>query len=231
MSSAVSFAEITVYHTRLNSCSQLKVFLYNNAMKSFRLLTILLVIVLALFLAAVIFFRLREGSNYTIRTSKTTVIKELRSLNRLETAAFTIEKVIDAGTSGNRLQEVLFGDRILLIAHGEVIAGVDLSQLKERDIVINDRDIRLTLPPPRILVTSLDNEQTRVYDRKQGLLSRGDRDLESEARQAATDAIRVAACEGKILDEAANNARSQLTALFKTLQFTTITITIPQGSC
>ena len=168
---------------------------------------------------------------FSFNTSSKTVIKELRELNRLETASFTIEKVIDAGTNGNRFQEILFGDRILLIAHGEVIAGFDLSQLDEGDVMINDRSLTLTLPEPQVLVTRLDNEETRVYDRQQGLLTRGSEDLESEARLVAEQQIREAACTGGILDEASKNARSQLTALFKTLGFSSVVIETPVGSC
>lgn len=163
--------------------------------------------------------------------SSRTVVKEMRALNRLETASFTIEKVIDSGTTGNRFQELLFGDRILLIAHGEVIAGFDMSQLPEENIAVDGTTIRMTLPSPVILVTRLDSDETRVYDRQQGLLSKGEKDLESNARLEAEKAIRVAACEGGILNEASKNARTQLTTLFKTLQFTSVVINIPSGSC
>lgn len=169
--------------------------------------------------------------NFDITTSSKSVIKELRELNRLETASFTIEKVIDAGTNGNTFQEVLFGDRILLIAHGEVIAGFDLSKLEEENVRIEENKLTLTLPEPQILLTRLDNEQTRVYDRQLGLLTRGSDDLESEARQAAEEEIREAACNGDILDEASKNARSQLTALFKTLGFASVVVEVPTASC
>lgn len=193
--------------------------------------TVLLLIVIgAILLIGYLIFS-RYSNSFSVRMSRTTVIKELRELQRLETASFTIEKVIDAGTDGNRFQEILFGDRILLIAHGEVIAGFDLSKLKANDIVIEDRTLRLTLPAPEILVTTLNSDETRVYDRQQGLLSRGDKDLESQARLEAERAIREAACQGKILDEASKNARNQLTALFKTMQFTTVIIDIPIGNC
>lgn len=173
----------------------------------------------------------RYSSSFSVRMSKTTVIKELRELNRLETASFTIEKVVDAGTTGNQFQEILFGDRILLIASGQVIAGIDLSKLKSSDITIQDRMLRIVLPAPEILVTTLSNEDTRVYDRRLGLLNRGNSGLESQARLEAEKAITQAACQGKILDEAAKNARNQLTALFKAMQFTTVIIDIPQGQC
>jgi hypothetical protein len=173
----------------------------------------------------------RYSNSFSVRMSKTTVIKELRELNRLETASFTIEKVVDAGTTGNQFQEILFGDRILLIASGQVIAGVDLSKLRASDVTVEDKTLRLVLPAPEILVTTLNNEDTRVYDRRLGLLNRGDSGLESRARVEAEEAIRKAACEGRILSEAAKNARNQLTALFKAMQFTTVIIDIPQASC
>lgn len=168
----------------------------------------------------------------TIDTSSTAVIKELRSLNRLETASFTIEKIIEAGTTPeNVFQDILYSDRILLIAHGEVIAGIDLSKIQDGDVQINGSSLTLRLPAPQILSTTLSNEKTRVYDRDTGFLSRGDKDLETEARKAAEQSIKTAACEGKILEEASNNAKGQLTTLFKTLGYTTVTIDIPSGSC
>lgn len=170
-------------------------------------------------------------SQYIFKTSSQTVIKELRSLNRLETASFTLEKVIDAGTSGNQFQQFLFGDRILLIAHGEVVAGFDLSKLDEQGITVEGKTLKMTLPPPQILSASLDPAQTRVYDRRQGVLSKGDKNLESEARNKAEELLTEAACTGGILNEASKNGRAQLTALFKTLGFTTVILNIPSGSC
>lgn len=194
------------------------------------IIVIVLIIVLSLVYTG-LSIKNRFNPSVTITTSSKTVIKELRSLNRLETASYTIEKVVDAGIKGNAFQEFLYGDRILLIAHGEVIAGVDLSQLKDDDIKVEGSSVTLTLPPPVVLVTKLDSAQTRIYDRKQGILSRGNKDLESQARLAAEETIQEAACQGEILREAANNARRQLTALLKALGFVTITIVIPEASC
>lgn len=168
----------------------------------------------------------------TINTNRAAVIKQMRSLARLETASFTIEKVIDAGTTGgNVFQQFLFGDKILLVAHGQVIAGFDLSQLSEKDVEVNGKKLRLTLPPPQVLVSTLDNTQTKVYDRKRGLLANGNQDLESKARSAAEASIKDAACKADILNQASENARKQLTSLFTSVGFETVTITIPTGVC
>lgn len=202
-------------------------------MKSLRLLSVVFVILILFVFALIVTFRhiFSTRAHYTYTASSETVVKEMRSLNRLETATFTIEKIIDAGTSGNAFSQFLFGDRLLLIAHGEVIAGFDLSSLSSKDVQINGSNLRLTLPPPRVLVTKLDNDQTRVYDRRTGILSKGDKDLEANARSEAEKIITQAACQGDILSEASKNARSQLTTLFKSFSFTTVIITIPEGSC
>lgn len=178
------------------------------------------------------FLIFRNNSNLKINTDRATVIKEMRSLQRLETAIFSIEKIIDGGTTGeNIFQKFLFGDRILLIAHGQVIAGFDLSQVSDNDVEISDTNIHLTLPKPQVLVTTLDNTQTKVYDRQKGILNPGQKDLESEARKVAEESIKKAACDGGILRQASDNGRKQLTAFLLALGFNRISIDIPEGSC
>jgi len=87
------------------------------------------------------------------------------------------------------------------------------------------------MPPPEILISTLDNDQTRVYDRQTGLLTKGNTNLESEARSEAEKIITDAACKGDILQEATANAKIQLTSLFKTTGFKEITLNIPTGEC
>lgn len=193
-------------------------------------LSIIAFVILAIFLI-VNMAKSRLQSSFTVRMSRETVIQEMKALNRLETASYTIEKVIDAGTNGNTFQQILFGDRILLVAHGQVIAGFDLSKIKNSDVKSSGQTLRVTLPSPEILVTNLDESQTRVYDRRLGLLTQGNKDLESKARSEAQEVIREAACQGDILDEASKNARNQLTSLFTALGYTTVVLDIPRGSC
>lgn len=193
---------------------------------------LLTLIIIPLFVGGLIWQKFFGKPKNYINTDRTTVIKEIKKLNRLETASYTMEKIIDAGTSqDNVIKDFLFGDKLLLIAHGQVIAGFDLSQLSEDNIIISDKNLTLTLPPPQILSSRLDNVQTRVYDRRQGILNKGDQNLESEARQAAEKSITEAACAGNILNEAADGGRKQLTTLFQALGFTTVVIEIPTGNC
>lgn len=191
---------------------------------------ILFIIVVIAIVIIGLFIRSKFGIQYEFRNG-TAVVKEVQSLSRLETAQFTIEKIIDAGTSGNAFQDLLFGDRLLFIAHGQVIAGFDLSKLTENDISTSDTSIELTLPQPEIFFVRLDSEQSRVYDRDQGLLTRGDKNLESVARLEAEKTIRQAACESGILTEATENGRKQLTPILRSFGFEQVVINIPVGSC
>ncbi len=173
-----------------------------------------------------------SASSIQVNLSRPAVIQKIRSLARLETASYTIEKIVDAGTNEpTQIQEMLFGDKLLLIAHGQVIAGFDLSQISEKDIKIDGKMIEVTLPAAQILVATLDNNKTHVYDRDQGILSRANKDLESVARQRAQDSILQAACQGNILEEATRNVKKQLEAFLSGLEFETVSIIVPQSGC
>ena len=54
-------------------------------------------------------------------------------LARLETIQYSIEKVITGETGGGTFQ-ALFGDKILFVGHGTVIAGIDMEKLQPEDM-------------------------------------------------------------------------------------------------
>ncbi len=160
----------------------------------------------------------------TIYPDSVTVVKQVRSLARLESAQYTIEKVITAETGQGTLGS-LFGDRLLFVAHGDVIAGVDLSKLQPSDVVVNpDGSVTIILPAPEIFVASLDNQKSYVYDRQTGLLTKGDTNLETLARQAAENEIRKGAIEGGVLNLAQSNAENFVEKFLRSLRFTEVVI-------
>ncbi len=160
----------------------------------------------------------------TIYPDPVTIIREVRALSRLETAQYTIEKVITAEV-GQGLFGGLFGDRLLFVAHGSVIAGVDLAKLQEGDITVtSDGRVTLILPAPQVFVTAVDNEKSYVYDRETGLLTKGDVNLESQARQVAEAEIRKAAVEDGILNYAQDNAEAFMKSLLLSFGFREVQI-------
>ena len=153
----------------------------------------------------------------TIMPDPVTIVHEVRALARLETMQYSVEKVITAET-GQGPFGFLFGDRLLLVAHGEVIAGLDLDQIGPDDVQVDTQGrVSIKLPPAEIFITTLDNEKTYVYDREVGLLRKGDVQLESAARLAAEREMEQAAIEDGILDQARLNGESYLYRLLRSL--------------
>lgn len=154
----------------------------------------------------------------TIVPDPITVIQQVRSLARLETIQYTVEKVITAQT-GQGAFGFLFGDKLIFVAHGVVIAGIDMSRLGPQDLSVQNGVLYVRLPPPEIFIATLDNNKSYVYNRDTGVLTKGDIDLETSARRAAEDEIQKAALEDGILSQAQQNAETYLTRLFKALGY------------
>lgn len=154
----------------------------------------------------------------TILPDPVTIINEVRTLARLETIQYSVEKIITAET-GQEIFGALFGDRLLFVAHGVVIAGVDLSKLTTEDLRIQNGILEITLPEAEIFVATLDNEKSYVYDRDTGIFRRQDEALETLARQAAEKEIREAALGDGILRQARINAEIFIERLMDDLGF------------
>ncbi len=145
----------------------------------------------------------------TIRPDPITIVKEVRSLARLETVQFSIQKIITANTGIGILDE-LFGDKLLFVGHGFVIAGVDFSKLKPEDIWYEGNRLHVRLPEAEVFVSSLDNQKSYIFDRRTGLLTKGDSNLETLARKVAEQEILKGALEDGILKQAQANAEQFL---------------------
>jgi hypothetical protein len=146
----------------------------------------------------------------------------------LESVVYSLDTVVEGSVSSPMLPDILAGDKILLVVHGQSIAGIDLSKLKPEDVRIdgpNGRSIHVNLPPSEIFVTTLDNNKTRVYARSTGLLVPADQNLESETRAKAQQQLQAAAISDGILDVARKNARASIALLLSSLGFDHVDVT------
>lgn len=152
-------------------------------------------------------------------TTGPVVVEGIQRLDQLATVRWTEAVVVTKEDPGN-LGEILTGEKIVLVATGEVEAGVDLTSLNPEDVQVDGERVTIRLPEPEILSSSLDEERTSVYDRDFGLLSlRPDDAIAEEARQEAQDEITVTAQENGILDQARSNAEESIEALALSLGF------------
>lgn len=163
------------------------------------------------------------GRHDAIDISQPTVIASIQRLARLESVVYTMDKVVEGDRTSQYLPDILTGDKLLMIVHGQAVAGVDLSQVQAGNVLINGRSVILTMPPAQLLSVSLDNSKTRVYSRITGLLVPADPNLESEVREKAEADLRQSALDSGILTTAEGNARATLTTMLRSLGFQQIT--------
>jgi hypothetical protein len=182
-----------------------------------------MVVALAIFAGGVWFgftvtrwFKLGSG----LRQENTaTVVQQIQTLADLVTVKYVLEKVVI-------LEDVKwYGEnRVLLLAHGIVKAGIDLRRITADDVAVSGKNISLRLPPPQITDAYLDEPRSQVIDRTTGLLRAFDKDLEQVARQNAVDDIRRAARREGILDEADKRARLELELFLRQAGFVQVEI-------
>ena len=160
----------------------------------------------------------------TIIPDPITIVNEVRSLARLETIQYSVEKVIRA-EEGQSALALLFGDKLIFVAHGTVIAGVDLGKMADGDIKIDGKTLTINLPEPEVFVSTLDNEKSYVYDRSTGIFSKADANLETQARQTAESEVLKAAEDDGILNQAKINAENYLARLLRNLGYSEVHFT------
>ena len=168
------------------------------------------------------------GRSTKFNTSVPVVVERIQSLSRLETVVYSLDSVVEGDRTNPVLPDILAGDKLLMVVHGQSIAGIDLAKLKPEDVRIegaDQRSIRVTLPASEIFTTTLDNGKTRVYARTTGLLVPADQNLESDTRTKAQQQLQEAALSDRILDAARKNARATITALLFSFGFQHVEVT------
>lgn len=162
------------------------------------------------------------GRTLSIDVSQPTVVDRIQRLQRLETVVYTTDKIVTGARQNAILPDFLAGDRLLMLVHGEVVAGIDFSNLKPSDVHVDGKQIHLHLPASQVFRTRLDSGKTRVYSRQTGLLVPTDPNLETQVREQAEHQMQDAALADGILQTAQQNAVSTLKSLLQGLGFETI---------
>jgi|SRR5579871_363955 len=164
------------------------------------------------------------GRTLSIDASQPTVVDRIQSLQRLETVIYTMDKIVTGAKQNPIFPDFLAGDRLLMLVHGEVVAGIDFTDLKPGDVRVNGKQIQLHLPAPQVFRTRIDSAKTRVYSRQTGLLVPTDPNLETQVRQEAERQLQEAAMADGILRTAQQNAASTIRSLLQGLGFEKIEV-------
>lgn len=158
----------------------------------------------------------------------TTVVESLRELSELTTIEAVEATTIERGNDRGILNFVA-GDRIAMLVVARVGAGVDLAELDEDDVEmdLDARSIHVRLPAPTISYVEIDEDATRVYDRDTGLFTKGDPQLESEARRVARQVLEEDAVAAGVLDRARDASRTAVEDFLRAVGFTDVTVAFP----
>lgn len=150
------------------------------------------------------------------------VLLAVKSLARLETQSYHMERVVDLSDHETHVFGLLqVKDAILLVAVGDIVAGVDLEHVAAGDVDTDwaNRRVTLRLPPPSVFSATLDEKATRVYSRSTDLLAARHEDLEDRARAEAVRSMEKSAVDQGILDRARRDAERALSALLRAAGF------------
>lgn len=170
---------------------------------------------------------LEDKDDLAMRSTPSVVVA-VRDLARLEGAEYRIERVIEL----TETQKTFFGlveaeDAILLVASGDVIAGVELANLGDGAFQVDKerRAVKITLPHSTIFFGRLDNKRSYVYRRDTDLLAERGDGLETRARQEAEKTLVEAAKEGGILKRSDESVRRTVESLARSLGYAEVTVT------
>jgi len=155
------------------------------------------------------------------------VVLAVQSLARLQSVSFHMERIVDL----TKKEQTLWGlvetsDNILLVAVGDVTAGIDLGKLRHENVIVDAaaKKVKIVLPPAEVFAARLDNDRTYVHSRKTDPLSKNDAQLETEARKRAERAIHQGALDAGILQHAQDSASSTVRSLALSLGYQVVIV-------
>ncbi len=157
-----------------------------------------------------------------------TVLESMRELSVLTSVEAVQYTTVEKGNDRGWLNWAT-GDRIFLFAVARIGAGVDLQKLSPNDVEVDfeSRRVVVTVPPAEITYVSLDSEATTVFDRDTGVFTRGDPQLESDARAVAETILRDQAVANGLLRDAELATRKALREFLRSVGF--VDVRIEQG--
>lgn len=147
-------------------------------------------------------------------------LEKVRSMARLETTAYFLSTVVEVEKQPDW---PFTGQRLLLVAYGQVTAGVDLAKIQEADVEVVGEQVIVHLPAAEVFDVYIREDSTYVYDYEKGIFARFDKTLETQARRRALDEFQSTALANGILEEAGDRAEWEIQRLLLLLGYEAVT--------
>jgi hypothetical protein len=163
-----------------------------------------------LIIALIVYARVyAPGGTWLRPVDAPAVVSQVRGLKELVTVRYAVQKVV--GLTETR--QPLGQESILLMVQGRAQAGVDLAAVTQYDVQVSGRKIKIRLPHARVFDVSIDEGNTKVWDRRITWWTpwvSPDPDLEHKARMTALDDIRKTVLDMGILRDAESSAKAAI---------------------
>ena len=141
------------------------------------------------------------------------ILTQVRQLNQLASVQYKVQKVVAI----REQKQPVGSESILLILQASVEAGIDLAALRPEDVSVGPNGgIVIRLPQAQILHVSIDENQTKVWDRQKTWWTPWipySLDLEHRARASGLEQAKQAALEMGILSQAESSAMTSIRGL------------------
>jgi hypothetical protein len=154
-------------------------------------------------------------------------IQDIQRMAQLSTVKYTLTaEVSDVRVPDDFRQQLGVKEEMLLLAYGEVAAGFDLGKLQDKDIWVDGTRIQIHLPAPEILYSRLDTERTRVIYYSKSIFVQRDVSMEGRVREEAEKAIRDAALESDLLQQASQHGELFFSNWLRSMGFTEVRVIV-----
>lgn len=157
------------------------------------------------------------------------VVEQVRNVAELTTVEMVQTTTIEKGTDFGWLNWAR-GDRVFMFVVAHIGAGIDFDRFYTGSFQVDNDSgtVTVEMPPAQITYVALDNEQTQVIDRSTGIFTKGNPQLESDARQVAEQVLQETAIQVGILEQAEKNARNVIEGLLLELGYTQVVFVEPR---
>src|SRR5829696_10165381 len=83
-------------------------------------------------------------------TTSPVVVEGIQDLDQLATVRWKESVIVSRERGGTELERIFSGEKVLLVASGNVEAGVNLADLGRDDMRVNGEKVTIRLPEPEI---------------------------------------------------------------------------------
>jgi len=152
----------------------------------------------------------------------TVIVNSVQKMARVETYVATYQRIYTYAVD----QEYLFGacgKKMVFVASGQAVAGIDFSQFQEGDIEVVDVDtVRIKMPQSQIFNVFLNENESQVVSIQYGIFAAIDNQLETAVRQYAQNDLVTIANNSDILTIAQLNGEDFIRDFLLKLAFSNV---------